>query len=65
MVKVRQARAERKGIVRTVYEDMYWEWETFGRTLYGLNERDAEAFILIKSIKNLYDDHMSRKQGRK
>jgi hypothetical protein len=44
---------------------MYWEWKTFEKPLDGLDERDAEAFILIESIKNLYDDHMRRKQGRK
>lgn len=58
-------KANRKKVNRTMYEDMYWEWEEFGNTLEKVDAKTAEAFILIRSIRNLYEDHMRGKQGRK
>lgn len=59
---VRQWKAKRKGIERTVYEEMYWERKAFGNSLDELDEPYAEALILVESIVNLWQDHKSRKK---
>jgi hypothetical protein len=64
VLNVRQWKAKRKGIKRTIYEEIYWEQKAFGNRLDGMDEPTAQALILIESIVNLWQDHMSNKNRR-
>lgn len=60
-MKVRQWQAQNKGIERNAYAERFWEYKAFGTALDELDAPEAEAWILMESIINLYKDHRSNK----
>jgi len=62
IIAVRGRDANRKGVA---FLNVIWEYQMakkFGLEFYNLDERTAQAFSLINSITNIYEDVKSKEK---